>query len=68
MTNLSYNEMTDEDLVEEFKWLGSKISYHYADDSCREWDLIPPLKKEFYAIEEVLKSRGISVDKSGWLL
>lgn len=68
MANLSYNEMTDDDLVKEYKRLGSQISYHYADDSCREWDLIPPLKKQFWDIEAVLKSRGISVDKSGWLL
>lgn len=31
--------MTDEEILEAFKEAGMQASYHYADDSCKEWDL-----------------------------
>lgn len=28
-----------DNILKEFKRLGEKASFHYADDSCKEWDL-----------------------------
>jgi len=33
------------EVVATFKTLGQKASYHYADDSCREWDQAREYKK-----------------------
>ena len=33
------SEQSKTDILEEFKSACSKASYHYADDTCDEWDL-----------------------------
>ena len=34
------------DILENFKELGEKASYHYADDTCKEWSLGDKAKSE----------------------
>lgn len=34
------------DVLTEFKRLGAKASFHYADDSCKEWDLAYGAERE----------------------
>lgn len=42
--------MTNEEIIEQFNLAGRKASYHYADDSCREWGLARKREEEALAI------------------
>lgn len=43
-------ESDDNEVLDEFKRLGTKASYHYADDSTHEWDLADEAKTSALAL------------------
>ena len=42
--------MTCNSIVEEFKKCASSVSFHYADDSCKEWGLAKKGKKAVFKL------------------
>jgi len=60
-------EIYDSLILAKFEELGNRASFHYADDSCKEWDLARNIRDEAEALfiqhpelrEEMLKiSKG----------
>ena len=45
-----FDKMTDFLVLEEFDKLGKRISFHYADDSGKEWRIARSLKPKVYEL------------------
>jgi hypothetical protein len=56
---LNIADASDEDLVAAWHSYASKISYHHADDSGREWGSASALMPRAREIETVLRGRGL---------
>lgn len=50
---------TDADLLKVWQAYASQISFHHADDSAKEWGLVPAIAEQARKVELVMRSRGM---------
>lgn len=69
-TSTKWDDLTDDALMEEVKRLASKVSHYEAAEGSyySETALREAAKAEFRAADAALNARGLTFDRSGYLL
>ncbi len=63
------DQLTEDELMDVWKAHASKISYHHADDSAKEWGEARALQPALNLLDEEHDRRGIArPSRAGWLL
>ena len=60
--------LSDHQLQQCWHSYAGQISYHHADDSGREWDLVPAMVPTIKAIETEIKRRGLPRPTGNYLM